>query len=590
MTPDASSAPARAALRRTFSIAPALRKGLGLTVALSVGGTVMQIVVPIFVQQTIDHAILREGGVDLGAVVIGGAAALAGIVLAAAAGRLAIVRLTTAAATGLSDLRVLTFGHLHRLSMLHVQSERRGALVSRVTSDIATIQDFMDWAGVAMLIGSSQVVLAVTAMLVYRWQLALLVVAGVLLYAVLLVWFQRILGRAHDRVRERVADSMSALGEAISGLPVVRAYGAEDTTLERVESALDAQFRAEFRTGRLGAALFSSAELFAGLITATVISVGVVLGAARGVSAGTLLAFLFLVNLLVEPVQMLVETLDLAQTAGAGVRRILGVLDTPIDVPDPVDGTDLPDGVLGLRVEGMHFRYPTGGDVLRDVDVEIRPGRRVAVVGETGSGKTTFAKLITRLLDPSAGRILVGGIPLDRVAFSSLRRRVAFVPQEGFLFDATVVENVRYGKPHATTEEIAAAFADLGLAEWVGALPGGLETRVGERGGQLSVGERQLVALARAWIVNPDVLVLDEATSAVDPALEVQLRRAIERLTAGRTSVTVAHRLSTAEASDEVLVFDEGRLVQRGPHRALLAEGGVYARLHADWSAGAAAG
>jgi putative ABC transport system ATP-binding protein len=589
MTADAPAAPARAALRRTFDLAPALRKGLRLTVVLSVAGTVMQIVVPIFIQQTIDHAVLGEGGVDLDRVVTGGAIALAGIVLAAAAGRLAIVRLTTAAAAGLSDLRVLTFGHLHRLSMLHVQAERRGALVSRVTSDIATIQDFMDWAGVAMLIGTSQVVLAVAAMLVYRWQLALLVVGGVLLYAVLLAWFQRILGRAHDRVRERVADSMSALGEAISGLPVVRAYGAEETTLERVEGALDAQFRAEFRTGRLGAALFSSAELFAGLITAAVISVGVVLGVAGGVSAGTLLAFLFLVNLLVEPVQMLVETLDLAQTAGAGVRRILGVLDTPIDVPDPVDGVDLPAGPLGLVVEGLHFRYPTGGDVLREVDVSIQPGRRVAVVGETGSGKTTFAKLITRLLDPTRGRVLVGGLPLDRVAFSSLRRRVAFVPQEGFLFDATVLENVRYGKPHATPEEIAAAFADLGLSEWVASLPAGLETRVGERGGQLSVGERQLVALARAWIVNPDILVLDEATSAVDPALEVQLRRAIERLTAGRTSVTVAHRLSTAEASDEALVFDRGRLVQRGPHRELLAEGGVYGRLHADWSAGAGA-
>ena len=164
------------------------------------------------------------------------------------------------------------------------------------------------------------------------------------------------------------------------------------------------------------------------------------------------------------------------------------------------------------------------------------------------------------------------------------------MPQEGFLFDTTVLENVRYGKPHATADEIAAAFADLGLAGWAASLPAGLETRVGERGGQLSVGERQLVALARAWIVNPDILVLDEATSAVDPALEVQLRRAIERLTAGRTSVTVAHRLSTAEASDEVLVFDRGRLVQRGPHRDLLEEGGVYARLHADWSAGAAAG
>jgi putative ABC transport system ATP-binding protein len=383
-----------------------------------------------------------------------------------------------------------------------------------------------------------------------------------------------------------VADSLAAVGEAISGLPVVRAYGAEDATLARVRRALDGQFRAEFRANRLGAFLFSSAELFAGLITAAVIGVGVWLGAGRGVSAGNLLAFLFLVNLLVEPVQMVVETLDLAQSAGAGVRRILGVLDTAVDVPDPVDGVDLPDGELDVDFEGVRFRYPTGPDVLSDLTVRIPDGTRVAVVGETGSGKTTFAKLVTRLLDPAEGWVIIGGVPLNRVRFASLRRRVAFVPQEGFLFDATVGDNVRYGKPEATDAEVSAAFAELGLNDWLEQLPAGLDTPVGERGGRLSVGERQLVALVRAWIADPALLVLDEATSAVDPALEVRLRRAIERLTGGRTSITVAHRLSTAEAADEVLVFERGRLVERGRHDELLAQEGAYAALHADWAAG----
>jgi putative ABC transport system ATP-binding protein len=579
----------RTALRRAIGIAPVLRRGLVITVLLMMAGTAMQIVIPIIVQQTVDSEILAEGGVDVAGVMLRGAVAFGAIVTAALAGRLALVRLTIAASSGLSDIRVLTFRHLHRLSLLHVEAERRGSLVSRVTSDISTIQDFMDWGGVAILVGSSQVLLAVGAMVWYRWQLALLVVFGVASYAVMVSWFQRILSRAHDGVRERVADSLSALSEAISGLPVVRAYGAEEETLGRVGGALDAQFTSEYRTGRLGAFLFSSAEAFAGAITAAVIAVGVWLGAASGVTAGTLLAFLFLVNLLVDPVQMLVETLDLAQTAGAGLRRILGVLDTRVEVPDPPDGVDLPPGDLDVDFSEVRFRYPTGGDVLQDLTVHIASGTRVAVVGETGSGKTTFSKLVARLLDPGDGWVIIGGVPLDRVKFSSLRARVAFVPQEGFLFDTSIGGNVRYGKPGAGEDEVRAAFEDLGLGDWIEGLPAGLDTPAGERGGQLSAGERQLVALVRAWIADPDLLVLDEATSAVDPALEVRLRRAIERLTGGRTSITVAHRLSTAEAADAILVFDQGRLVEQGAHDELLAAGGVYAALHADWATGTSA-
>jgi ATP-binding cassette, subfamily B, bacterial len=286
-------------------------------------------------------------------------------------------------------------------------------------------------------------------------------------------------------------------------------------------------------------------------------------------------------------VQTLVETLDTAQGAAAGVRRVLAVLDTPVDLDDPGEGgMVLPERALDVDVTDLRFRYPTGDDVLCDVTVTIPPGRRVAVVGETGSGKTTFAKLLVRLLDPTAGSIVIGGVPVDRIRFSSLRSRVAYVPQEGFLFDASVADNVRYGRPGTDDSGVRAAFFDLGLAEWMESLPDGLNTQVGERGSQLSAGERQLVALVRAWMSQPDLLVLDEATSAVDPALEVQLRNAIDRLIAGRTSITIAHRLSTAEASDEVLVFADGRLVERGTHAELLDSGGIYTRMHADWMAG----
>jgi ATP-binding cassette, subfamily B, bacterial len=575
------------ALRRMLTEAPALRHGLGVTILLATLGTAIQIVVPVVVQRIIDNEILAPGGVDIGGVLTLGGVAVGAMLVAMVVRRLALVRLATQAAQGLSDLRVRGFSHLHRLDVLHVEAERRGSLVARVTSDIAAIQDFVDWGGVGLLIGSAQVVMAVAMMLFFEWRLALFVLAGVLLYGLLLVLFQRVLQRLHDQVRKRVGDTMAAMGEAVSGLPVVRAYGAEEATVANVRAVIDRQFKVEHRTFVVGAALFSSAEIFAGAITAGVITLGVAFGQDWGLTAGTLLGLLFLVTLLVEPVQTLVETLDQAQSAASGVRRIVEVLDTPIAIADPVEGLTLPDGALDVAFESVRYRYPGGNDdVLRDVTVTIPAGARVAVVGETGSGKSTFSKLATRLLDPTEGTVVIGGLPVNQVAFASLRRRIVFVPQEGFLFDTTIADNVRYGMPKATDAQVERAFADLELDGWLASLPAAIATEVGERGSALSAGERQLVALARAWIADPAVLVLDEATSAVDPALEVQIRRAMDHLTESRTSMTVAHRLSTAEAADWVMVFDEGRLVERGAHEDLLALGGVYAALHADWAAG----
>ena len=574
------------ALRRMLTEAPALGRGLGVTVALAGLGTAIQIVVPVIVQQIIDNEILGSRDVDVAGVVTRGSVALVAMIVAIVVRRRALVRLAVRAAEGLSQLRVKAFGHIHRLSVLHVESERRGALVSRVTSDVAAVQDFVDWGGVGILVGAAQVVLAMGLMLVYEWRLALLVLGGVVVYAGLLVWFQRILQRLHDQVRRRVGDTLAALSEAISGMLVVRAYGAEDATVRKVEEVVEREFATEVRTFAVGASLFSSAEIFAGAITAAVIAVGVATGAAEGTSAGTLLAMLFLVTLLVEPIQTLVETLDQAQAAASGVRRIIEVLDTPPEITEPAHPTPLPPGALDVEFDRVRFRYPTGEDVLSDVTVAVPSAMSVAVVGETGSGKSTFAKLATRLLDPAGGTVRIGGVPLADVRVAELRQRMVFVPQEGFLFDGSIADNVRYGRPGVGDAEILVAFADLGLDDWLATLPDGPASRVGERGGQLSAGERQLVALVRAWIADPDVLVLDEATSAVDPALEVRIRRAMERLVEGRTSITVAHRLSTAEASDRVLVFDQGRLVEEGEHDELVDAGGVYSALHRDWSAG----
>ena len=572
-----------AALRRSFRIAPSLRRGLAITLLLAVAGTALQIVVPIVLQQVIDNEILGSGDVDTDAVLRKGLFALGAVGFAMGARYLSLRRLVVSSATGLAELRVKTFGHLHRISLLELQQERRGALVARVTSDIETMQQFMEWGGMGMILGVAQVSLAVLAMLIYSWQLTIVITIGVAMYTGLIVLFQRVLGRAHDRVRERVSDSLAATGEAISGLETVRAYGMEDAVRDRVDDTLDEQFSAEVKTAILASSLFSSAELFAGILTAVVIGVGVVFGEDWGLSAGSLVAFLFLVNLLIDPVQRLVETLDQAQSAGAGLRKILGILDTPVTIEDPDPGTPLPEGGLGVEFDAVWFAYPGGPDVLKDVSVTIPAGQRLAVIGETGSGKTTFAKVATRLLEPRDGLVRVGGIDLDRVPFSSLRSDVSYVPQEGFLFDGSVADNVRYGKPGVSDAEVRAAFDDLGLLGWVDGLPEGVRSSVGERGGSLSAGERQLVAIARAWIADPSLLVLDEATSAVDPSLEVQIRRAIEFLTSGRTSVTIAHRLSTAEASDRVLVFDDGEIVEDGTHIDLVARGGVYAAMHADW-------
>jgi putative ABC transport system ATP-binding protein len=319
-----------------------------------------------------------------------------------------------------------------------------------------------------------------------------------------------------------------------------------------------------------------------------VIAAGLWLGPEEGITVGVLLAFLFLVNLLIAPIQTLVEILDFAQSAASGLRRIVDTLDAPVEIPEAENPVNLPSGILDVSFNDVGFAYPGGSEVLSDVTVSIPPGARVAVVGATGSGKTTFAKLLVRLLDPDRGNVIIGGCDLRQVAHASLRSRVAFVPQEGFLFTGTIADNVRYGRPGASHSEILEAFHELDLDSWLKRLPAGIETPVGERGSSLSAGERQLVALVRAWMSGPDLLVLDEATSAVDPALDVSLRHAIDRFIAGRTSVTIAHRLATAESADAVLVFERGRLAEHGSHAELLAKDGVYAGLYEDWATGTA--
>ncbi|SEO96774.1 ABC transporter ATP-binding protein [Trujillonella endophytica] len=580
-------------LRRGLRMMPEFRRGLPATFGLALVATAGRVVVPIAVQQVIDRGLAAPGGPDMDFVRTTVALCAVVVVITGFAVFRMNVRLFRTTETALAGLRTRAFRHVHDLSVLHQQGQRRGSLVSRVTSDVDQLSTFMQWGGVLGVVSLGQLIVATVVMFVYSWQLTLLVLACFVPLAFAVRFFARKLATVYGVVRERVGDVLAAVSEAVVGASTVRAYGVRERTAARLDAAIDRHYRAQVEAQKTTAAVFVSGELVASFANAAVIVVGVLLGLAGDITPGTLIAFLFLVSLFVAPVQTASEVLNEAQNAVAGFRRVLDVLDTEPDVRDPAaDGAaarDLPDGPLGVRFEGVGFRYaPDARPALSGVDLELVPRRRVAIVGETGSGKTTFAKLVTRLMDPTEGRLLLGSpaagwVPLDEVAFASLRRRVVMVPQDGYLFDASVAANVRYGRPGLTDAEVTEAFTDLGLGDWLAGLPAGVDTPVGQRGESLSAGERQLVAIARAYVGDPDLLVLDEATSAVDPATERRLTAALDRLTSGRTTLTIAHRLSTAERADEVLVVDEGRVVQRGSHADLVDVEGPYARLHASW-------
>ncbi|MFG1674927.1 ABC transporter ATP-binding protein [Micromonospora sp. NPDC049282] len=570
-------------LRRGLALSPELRTGLAGTLALALVYMVGRVAVPVAVQRGIDHGIV--GGLDLNVISLTVAVTAAVLVVTTTCGYLMMRRLFTVSETALAGVRTRAFRHVHDLSMLHQQSERRGSLVSRVTSDVDQITQFLQWGGVILLVNLGQLVVTTAVMLAYSWQLTLVVLVAFAPAVLVIRRLQRRLAGAYGLVRQRTGTLLGAIGESVVGAPVIRAYGISGRTARRLDAAIDGQRVAQQRAIRISIVGSSVGELAAGLALAGVVVVGVSLGVDRTLSVGQLTAFLFLVTLFIQPVQIATEVLNEAQNAIAGWRRVLDVLDVAPDVADPGrQGRELPSGPLDVRFAGVTFAYPGGPPVLHGVTLDIPAKSRVAVVGETGSGKTTFAKLLTRLMDPTEGEVLLSGVDLRRVRFDSLRTRVVMVPQDGFLFDTTVGENVRFARPELTDARLTAAFTELGLADWLDGLPAGLDTPVGERGEALSVGERQLVALARAYVADPDLLVLDEATSAVDPATEVRLQRTLDAVTRGRTTLAIAHRLSTAQAADEVIVVDRGRIVQRGPHEELVRDtDSVYALLYASW-------
>lgn len=581
-----------ATIRRGLSLSPELRRGLAGTIGIALVATAGRVIVPIAIQQIIDGG-LEDGAIDIGFVVQMTLIALVAVLITAGATGWMHLRLARVAETALSGLRIRAFRHIHDLSMLHQASEQRGVLVSRVTSDVDQISRFMQWAGLMIIINGGQAILALIVMLVLSVPLGLIVLALVPFIVLMIRWFQSRLEVAYLIVRERVGHMLALLAETVVGAPVIRAYGIESGTRQRLEEAIESHRSAAVKAGRLSASFSGGGEISSSVVIAGVLVVGTVMAAQGSTTVGTVVAFLFLVQLFVQPVQIMGEAVNEAQTAVAGWRRVLDILDIAPDVADPgPNGVDLPHEAVGVHFDRVTFRYPQPGQMaadataspaLRDTTIVIPPEQRVAIVGETGSGKTTFAKLLSRLMDPTEGKVLIGNVDVRTLRFASLRDRVVMVPQEGVLFRGSIADNVRMGRPDATEEDLVAVFDHLGLSEWLNELATGLDTPVGERGSALSVGERQLVTLVRAAIADPDLLILDEATSAVDPVTEVRISQALNELTAGRTVVTIAHRLSTAEAADRILVFDKGEIVQDGTHAQLKADGGVYGRLYSSW-------
>jgi len=570
-------------LKRGLQVSPELRTGAGLTVLMALIVAAGSLAIPVLIQQILDQGLRGEDGLRSNFIYISCAIAFMIVSFVIFAQRATYNRLVRVAETTILELRVRVFQHLHRLSLADHQEARKGILTARVTSDIETLSQFAQWGAIAWIVDSVIIVGTLAVMAIYSWQLTLVVIAIYLPIIPILKAIQQQQFLKYREVREAVSETLGQASEAVTAAPVIRSYGYQSSIRSKLEMANQNQYRRQIRAHKFFALLAPVMDTFSALSIAGVIVAGSYLGPDMGLTSGEMIAFVFLTTILIAPIWELGEVLDQTQTALAGWWKILSVLDVPIEVHEPESGEKLIPGAVEIEASNVNFRYRTGSQVLNDISICIPAGTNVAVVGETGSGKTTFVKLLARIADPTNGQITINGVPIHEIDAESRQSSIQMVPQDGFLFDQTIRENVAFGKPNASDEEIQTAFQSLGLTDWLNKLPEGINTQTGSRGERISVGERQLVALARAQLANPGLLILDEATSAVDPETEVALVSALERLSQGRTTISVAHRLSTAEKADLILVFDEGKIVETGTHQELSTQNGIYADLHNTW-------
>jgi ATP-binding cassette, subfamily B, bacterial len=561
---------------------PLMRKRLGILVAVTVAvllSTAATIAGPLLIKVAIDDGLIgRDEGV-LERV------ALAFLALAFVRPLLqrVIVLYTARAGEGfLADLRTTTYDRLQELSLPYYESERAGVLVSRLTADVQSLTTFVRLA--LPEIATNLILLVVTLVVLVVLAPTLLLYALVSLPIVIAAWavYHRRSEPAYLAIRDAVADTLAALQERFAGVRVIQAFRREPDMFASYEKQSREQIDAWKRASYVNIGFFPLIALAQALALAAVLVGGAVLYDRGEVTIGTVSAFVLYVTSLFEPIARLAEWFSEMRSGQAALKKIVGVLETPIAVPEHEEPSSLPDRG-DHSADEVAFAYDEGRLVLDGVAIAITPGERVALVGPTGAGKSTFAKLLTRKYDPLAGAVAFGEVDLRAASYESLRSRIVFVPQEGHLFSGSIADNVRLARPDARDDEVRDALRSIGALERFERLPDGLDTDVRSRGVRLSAGERQLVSLARVLLADPAVIVLDEATSSVDPGTERAVERALSVVAKGRTVITVAHRLSTAARADRVALLQDGKLVELGAHADLVASGGSYAQLWQSW-------
>jgi ATP-binding cassette subfamily B protein len=573
---------ARRVIRRTVRmLRPQRRRVVGaLAMVMLWTGTVLA--GPYLVKFGIDKGISAHNTRNLNLAV---ACYVVVAVLAYVTYRIQIMLISLVGEDFLRSLRVRVFDHLQHLSMPFYDRSQAGVLVSRMTSDVDSLSELVQQ-GLTMFV-SNGILLAVSLVVLTSVSWQLMLVCSLALPPVILasIKFQRDSNKAYLDVRDRIGTTLSHLQEGISGVRVVQAFAREEVEVDRFQRGNRELYDSHMRSVRISAWYLPVIELAGWGTTALALGVGGYLVHQGAFEVGTVAFFVLALSNLFEPVQQLSQLFNMVQSAGAGLHKLYELLDTPIDVPQRQAAVDLPEAG-DVEVDHVSFAYADGPRVLRDVTLGIPVGSRLALVGPTGAGKSTLAKLVARLYDPTEGEVRFGGVDLRDATIDSLRRRIVVIPQEGFLFNATIRDNVRLARAGASDAEVDAALRAVNAYDRFAVLPEGLDTEVRERGSRLSAGEKQLVSLARAALADPALLVLDEATSSLDPGTEALVEGAVDRLLEGRTVVVIAHRLSTSERADMVGVVDGGELVEMGPHADLVAAGGAYSRLYATWVAG----